>query len=71
VIIAQTSRVSKAHISSMFLVSRRESRSEYSKIGACKFFSSVGGVGNAQDVVSVVRRHAPSCENALIFFLLV
>jgi hypothetical protein len=71
VIVARILRVSKAHILSVFLVSRCESRNAHSKIGACKFFSSVDGAGDAQDVVSVGRQHAPSCENALIFFLLV
>jgi hypothetical protein len=65
------SHVPKVHILSMFLASPCESRNAHSTIGACKFFSSFGAVVDAQDVVPSARQHAPSCENALIFFLLV
>jgi hypothetical protein len=63
--------VSKTHILSVFLACRCESRNAHSKIGIGKFFSSIAGGSDAQDVVSTARQHAPSCENALIFFLLV
>jgi hypothetical protein len=64
-------QVPKVHILSMFLASLCESCNAHSTIGACKFFSSFSAVVDAQDVVSSARQHAPSCENALIFFLLV
>jgi hypothetical protein len=70
-LIARNSRASKAHILSMFLAMRRESRAAHSEIVACKSFSSFCVLVDPQDVVSITHGHAPSCENALIFFLLV
>jgi hypothetical protein len=63
--------MSEVHISSVFLNIERESRSARSEIAACKFFCAMSVVTDAQDVVSRARSHAPSCENALIFSLLV
>jgi hypothetical protein len=69
--VAASSHMSEAHISSVFLQSRNKMR----VVRACVDSFDVPCAANvrpdAQDVVSRKCEHARSCENALIFLLLV
>jgi len=64
-------QMSETHISSVFLQSRKNSRVARICVVSFDMPCAANVRADAQDVVSRKCEHARSCENALIFLLLV